>query len=607
MALTLDRSTRSAALPGHRLSKAQRKFHRTQRRAEKRFAPSRNGTLPDALVHAMLRRALRPIAELWADLPMVIALELPEGLASSDVVPELRRIGAGIARSSRKEPIAATEIIEAGATRPSRRRSGTSPLHREILSDMRAHRRVFVTFERDTPIPQDVLHMIDRRITVEAPTAAQLDGLIRHRLRLSLDPSAITALASLRFAELCQVLRNGSDRGQIERRLRRLVASIEGRQKMAVSCPVTLASLPGMGAASEWGQDLARDLADWTAGRLPWRDVDRGLLLHGKPGTGKTTFARALATTCGVPLVVGSFARWQVAGHLGDMLAAMRRTVDEALDKVPSILFIDELDSVGDRTTFSGDSKGYQTEVVNALLECLDGVEGRDGLVVVGACNHPHLIDPAVLRSGRIDRMIEIPLPDAAARLAILRLHLNGNLDDADLSNIIRRTHDLSGADLERLVRGGRRRARKAGQPLQLTDLEAERPPLHKPCSDELRRMAIHEVGHAVVATVLGGRRVEGIWIERDLVIDAPGTGVVTGGGMRVWKDVQALRTEVDHSIELTILPCGPGRRRGDVGHSFRRCSRWSWLGPLPRHDSRRPHRSSARVWRCTNPLGGAK
>ncbi len=321
-----------------------------------------------------------------------------------------------------------------------------------------------------------------------------------------------------------------------------------------------------MGAATDWGLDLAQDIRDWAAGHLPWRDVDRGILLHGQPGTGKTTFARALAATCGVPLIAGSLARWQAAGHLGDLLAAMRQAFDEAKEKAPSILFIDELDSVGERATFSGHNAGYQTEVVNGLLECLDGVDGREGVVVVGACNYPHRIDPGVLRSGRFDRSIEIPLPDGPARAAILRFHLGGALAGDDLGNVVHRSDGWTGADLERLLRDARRLARKARRPLRLADLEACLPALHRPTEEEIRRMAIHETGHAVVSTVLGWRPVEKAWIVRELVASENGAPSPAGGVTRLRPGTQALQTDADREAELTILLAGMAAEEAILG-----------------------------------------
>src|SRR3546814_617433 len=150
-------------------------------------------------------------------------------------------------------------------------------------------------------------------------------------------------------------------------------------------------------------------------GGLRWEDVDCGVLLSGPTGVGKTMFAGALARTCGCPLVSASLGEWQAAGHLGDLLKAMRRTFDEARKCAPCILFIDEIDSFGDRAAFDRHHRDYGIPLVNAFLEELDGVRGRAGVVVVGATNDPERIDPAIRRPGRLDRTIELGLPDAEA------------------------------------------------------------------------------------------------------------------------------------------------------------------------------------------------
>src|SRR5690606_13699505 len=109
----------------------------------------------------------------------------------------------------------------------------------------------------------------------------------------------------------------------------------------------------------------------------------------------------------------------------------MRAAFDEAKANTPSIVFLDEIDAVGDRAKFKDHNSDYSTQVVAALLECIDGADGREGVVVVGACNHPDKLDAALVRAGRLDRHVRIPLPDAKGREGILRWHLQGLIPDA--------------------------------------------------------------------------------------------------------------------------------------------------------------------------------
>jgi cell division protease FtsH len=315
---------------------------------------------------------------------------------------------------------------------------------------------------------------------------------------------------------------------------------------------MTLQELAGYGAAKSWGLDLASDLAAWKAGALAWADVDRGVLLCGPPGTGKTTFAAALARSCDAHLVAASVARWQATGHLGDLLKAMRKAFSEARKNAPSILFIDEFDSIGDRAKFSDHHASYSIQVVNGLLECIDGLDDREGVVIVGACNDSDGIDPALLRPGRLDRQIDIPLPDEEARRAILRVHQTDALADDVVEKIASVTDGWSGADLEALCRRARRRARKKRRAVRLDDFMAELPEEIVVPDDLVEVMAIHEAGHAVVASALG-RGIEMIEINRTLRREHAGLG----GHVTIQQQPLKRRSRASYLEEVTILMAG--------------------------------------------------
>jgi SpoVK/Ycf46/Vps4 family AAA+-type ATPase len=264
-----------------------------------------------------------------------------------------------------------------------------------------------------------------------------------------------------------------------------------------------LDDLHGLGEAAEWGRSAAQDFADYKAGRITWADMDKGILVSGPTGTGKTTFARALAKSCDVPIHVHSLARWQAKGLLNDLLKAMRRAFDEAKADAPCILFVDELDSFGDRERIDVRHEQYCREVINGFLECLDGIEGREGVIVVGATNLPHKIDPAILRPGRLDRHVVIPLPDREARKGILRHHLRDALPGADLTEVAERLEGASGAEIEQVVRDARRIARRERRTMRMYDLTAALPPGRHLSDADFRRACIHEAGHAVVGCLL--------------------------------------------------------------------------------------------------------
>lgn len=197
-------------------------------------------------------------------------------------------------------------------------------------------------------------------------------------------------------------------------------------------------------------------------------EIPHSLLLHGPAGTGKSYIARAMASAPGVRFVRGSFAEWQAAGHLGDMLKAMYACFAEATAAAPCILFIDEIDSAGSR--FGSDVHGpsYRRQVVNGFLLAVDQLTAAGGVILVGACNDPAALDPAILRPGRFDRHVEVPLPDRAAIAQVLCQGLGARVDATDTEALACRLLGPSLAAVDALVRSARSAARQGGRDLRL-------------------------------------------------------------------------------------------------------------------------------------------
>ena len=385
--------------------------------------------------------------------------------------------------------------------------------HSERFADVVSRGRTVIGFTPDLAwLPPDLVSAMDDGIVLGPPTPLALSETARRltgsdaTFDMSLEEAAHATPRLLRLA-----VRPGQDADAYLLKLRRLVVREMAATPHAPARQPTLRDEPtlerihGMDEAVAWGFRLRDDLDAYRQGGLAWKDVDRGLLLGGPPGTGKTLFARALATSCRVTLVTGSYGCWAASGsgYQGDLLKALRKAFRDAKAAAPSILFIDEVDSFADRSRVRHYPE-WHVEVVNTLLAELDGVEAREGVVVVAACNRPERLDPALVRSGRLDRRIDVGKPSPAALASILREHLEGELPGEDLGAVGQLLLGATGADVERLVRGARRRARVAGRGLAMADVLAEAGGDEARSAEDLRRAAVHEAGHVVAAVELG-------------------------------------------------------------------------------------------------------
>jgi cell division protease FtsH len=241
--------------------------------------------------------------------------------------------------------------------------------------------------------------------------------------------------------------------------------------------------------------------------------VPKGLLLFGPPGTGKTLLAKAVAHESGAHFYSASASSF-VEMFAGLGAARIRRLFNEARKNAPAIVFIDELDAVGAQRTGHGFNR-EQDQTLNQLLVELDGFEGAEQVVVMGASNRIQDLDPALLRPGRFDRQLLVPPPDLAGREAILRVHTRGkplNIDDVDLGVVARQTSGLTGAELanicnEAAIRAGRRGDLSINQ--SDFDWAIERVVAglqqRKVLTEKERRiLAYHEGGHALMAHLMG-------------------------------------------------------------------------------------------------------
>ena len=244
--------------------------------------------------------------------------------------------------------------------------------------------------------------------------------------------------------------------------------------------------------------------------------VPRGLLLVGRPGTGKTLLAKAIAGEADVPFfsLCGSDF---VELFVGVGASRVRDLFDNAKENQPCIIFLDEIDAVG-RKRGAGVGGGHdeREQTLNAILSEMDGFEREDGVIVLAATNRPDVLDKALLRPGRFDRQITVDMPDIKGREGILEVHTRDVplADDVDLRELARGTPGFTGADLEAVINEGAIIAAvKDHEKVQAEDLEEARDKVRfgrekrsRVMSEEDRRMtAYHESGHALVAKLHDG------------------------------------------------------------------------------------------------------
>ncbi|MDP2811559.1 MAG: ATP-dependent zinc metalloprotease FtsH, partial [Rhodocyclaceae bacterium] len=277
---------------------------------------------------------------------------------------------------------------------------------------------------------------------------------------------------------------------------------------------VTFADVAGCDEAKEEVGELVDFLRDPSKFQKLGGRIPRGVLMVGSPGTGKTLLARAIAGEAKVPFFSISGSDF-VEMFVGVGAARVRDMFEQAKKTAPCIVFIDEIDAVGrQRGAGLGGGNDEREQTLNALLVEMDGFEGASGVIVIAATNRPDVLDPALLRPGRFDRQVVVPLPDIRGREQILKVHMRKVplAQDVDASVLARGCPGFAGADIANLVNEAALFAARANK--RVVDMEdferakdkimmgAERRSMVMP-EEERKNTAYHESGHAVVAKLL--------------------------------------------------------------------------------------------------------
>ena len=277
---------------------------------------------------------------------------------------------------------------------------------------------------------------------------------------------------------------------------------------------VTFDDVAGIDEAKEELQEIIEFLRDprkftRLGGRIP-----KGVLLVGAPGTGKTLLARAIAGEAGVPFFSISGSDF-VEMFVGVGASRVRDLFLQGKKHAPCIIFIDEIDAVGrHRGAGLGGGHDEREQTLNQLLVEMDGFESNEGVILISATNRPDVLDPALLRPGRFDRQVVVPVPDVKGREEILRVHVKKTVlgDNADMQTLARGTPGFTGADLENMVNEAALLAARRGKDrVEMNDFEDAKDKVlmgterrSMIISDEEKKTtAYHESGHTLVAKLL--------------------------------------------------------------------------------------------------------
>ena len=357
---------------------------------------------------------------------------------------------------------------------------------------------VIVGTSRPERLPADLLALESVRVILPPVDRRMLGALLEvlhpaQQIPIPMDDDDLALLPTIHLAPVFAA----ETADQAADRLSRIAV-----KRPVVSTGPTLDEVHGQPEAVAALRQVVRDLEEWRAGQLKWSEVTRSFLLIGPPGTGKTMLAQALAGSAGITFVKTSYSDCQKMGHQGDFLRELNASADRAVAGLPSVWFVDEIDSFHRR---GQSSSGYMVGVVNGLLTLLDGVSATEGVILVAATNDVERVDTAVIRAGRYDRHIRVSPPDRSGVRGFLSSALAGTITEDHLNRLTDQLMGQTGAEITALVRDARTRARTEGKPFSAEHVQAAADAVRPPLTPDLMwRICIHEAGHLVAGAVFG-------------------------------------------------------------------------------------------------------
>lgn len=362
---------------------------------------------------------------------------------------------------------------------------------------------VGVAVAPERQLPPSLITAADARVVVSAPSNEVLARVIATATgerSMAMPPRLATGLD---FYDLVAAIRVGSTAEDCIRRLEAAAANQSVVDPTLEDVP-RLEDMHGYGAAGEWGLRLVRDIEEWKRGAIPFEAIDRNVLLASEPGLGKSTYVRALAKSCGLPLVVTSVASWfsSTDGYLNSVIKEADRVFSAANACSPAIVFLDEIDALPSRSQVGDRNRDFWVPLITNLLTTLDGATSgaASRLIVIAATNYGDRVDPALVRPGRLNRIIHIHPPGPKDLAAILRQHLGPDLPGEDLLPIAELAGEATGAQAMGWAEDARAAARAAGRDMVIDDLVGVIGPPDEAPPHERRLLAVHEAGHAVLS-----------------------------------------------------------------------------------------------------------
>lgn len=370
----------------------------------------------------------------------------------------------------------------------------------DLLPHLHGGSVIGISQDPDALLPPLLLSNVDYRLELGRPSRTIIESQIIEITATVPRALKQVDIDSLSAPDLIAALRPARSGSTIARRIAGIAAQKRKPANVPDAEPIEALALSG--EVEVWAQDVVRALKSGDVTGL------EPTLISGQPGVGKTMLMRSLAATASVPLFATDAAQWHVSGkgHLNDVLAEVERFFSVLQASAPCVAALDELDSVPNRATLGGAYDPWWISLTNAILTQIDRlVSSGAPVLLVGISNLPERLDAALVRPGRLGRHLVMSLPsNPGQRLKMLKIHLPGDLKEADLSSLLPLLHCQSQAELGQIARAAKNLAQRQQERMAIDHILAVlRPDDHRP--QGLRwTVAVHEAGHALMAILMG-------------------------------------------------------------------------------------------------------